>query len=318
MCVTHSISKYHHKIQDSFTINPITWTYGEAVLLRHIRYLLAVADHGNFTRAAEALHVSQPALSQQIKQLESNMGVQLFDRSGRSVMPTDAGRVYLEHARRSLRELDAGQRALKDVSDLSRGQLRLGVTPTFSEYLVAPLIDRFTALYPGVAIILTEMSLEQITEGLLNDAFDLAIGFTGHHGPEIDSQPLFDEKLCLVMADPLPHGRATLTLAHLQELRFALLAPGFATRMLVDAWCQAQGFTPNIVLEANSIAILLKVVTQGRMATILPDAIVREQTQLREVQLNPSLPGRTVALLRRKNGYQSAAASAFVKLLSGV
>ncbi|WP_024679608.1 transcriptional regulator CynR [Pseudomonas syringae] len=292
--------------------------YGDAVLLRHIRYLLAVAEHGNFTRAAETLHVSQPALSQQIKQLESNLGVQLFDRSGRSVVPTDAGRVYLDHARRCLRELDAGKRALNDVNDLSRGQLRLGVTPTFSEYLIAPLLDRFTALYPGVAIIITELSLEQITDALISDVLDLAIGFAGSHGFEIDSQPLFDEKLCLVMAATAFREQSTLTLEDLSTLRFALLAPGFATRILLDAWCQMQNFKPNVGLEANSIAILLKVVAQGRMVTILPDAIVREQPGLCEVQTIPPLPGRTVALLRRKNGYQSAAANAFAKLVSGI
>lgn len=287
------------------------------MLLRHIRYLLAVADHGNFTRAAEALHVSQPALSQQIKQLESNMGVLLFDRSGRRIVPTDAGRVYLEHARRSLRELDAGRRAVMDVSDLSRGQLRLGITPTFTEYLVAPLLDGFNELHPGVGITLTEMSLEQIIDALINDVLDLAIGFTGDHGAEIHSQALFDEKLCLVTADSLFDGQAPLTLADLKTLRFALLAPGFATRMAVDAWCQKQRFTPNIVLEANSIAILLKVVKQGRMATILPDAIVREQAGLRELQTTHLLPSRTAALLRRKNGYQSVASDAFTKLASG-
>lgn len=296
----------------------ITWPYGEVVLLRHIRYLLAVAEHGNFTRAAQALHVSQPALSQQIKQLEASMGVLLFDRSGRSIVPTDAGRVYLEHARRSLRELEAGRRAVMDVSDLSRGQLRLGVTPTFTEYLVAPLIDRFNALHPGVGITLTEMSLEQIIDALINDALDLAIGFTADHGAEIDSQPLFDERLCLVTADPHLDGQAPLTLADLQTLRFALLAPGFATRMAVDAWCQKQRFAPNIALEANSIAILLKVVKQGRMATILPDAIVREQSELRELETTHLLPSRTAALLRRKNGYQSVAADAFATLVRGL
>jgi LysR family cyn operon transcriptional activator len=293
------------------------------VLLRHIRYLLAVADHGSFTRAAEALHVSQPALSQQIKQLELSMGVPLFDRSGRGIVPTDAGRVYLEHARRSLTELDAGRRAVMDVSDLSRGQLRLGVTPTFSEYLVAPLIDRFSARHPGVAISLTEMSLEQILDALARDLLDVAIGFTGEHGADIDAQPLFEEKLCLVTAgSSLNTGQQgalaldkVLTVADLKALRFALLAPAFATRISVDAWCRKQRFTPTIALEANSIAILLKVIKQGRMVTILPDAIVREQHDLRELRTSPVLPRRTAALLRRKNGYRSAAADAFAKLV---
>lgn len=85
------------------------------MLLRHLRYLLAVADHGGFTRAAEALHVSQPTLSQQIRQLEESLGVNLFDRTSRSVKPTDAGEAYIECARRVLVELEAGKRALHDV-----------------------------------------------------------------------------------------------------------------------------------------------------------------------------------------------------------
>ncbi|MBH0140315.1 transcriptional regulator CynR, partial [Pseudomonas syringae pv. tomato] len=143
-------------------------------------------------------------------------------------------------------------------------------------------------------------------------------GFAGSHGVEIDSQPLFDEQLCLVMAATAFREQPTLTLEDLSTLRFALLAPGFATRILLDAWCQTHNFKPNIGLEANSIAILLKVVAQGRMVTVLPDAIVREQPGLCEVQTIAPLPGRTVALLRRKNGYQSAAANAFAKLMSGI
>ncbi|HAG59332.1 MAG TPA: transcriptional regulator CynR, partial [Arthrobacter bacterium] len=88
-------------------------------MLRHIRYLTAVAEHQNFTRAAEALHVSQPTLSQQIKQLENSLHVQLLDRSGRTVRLTDAGETYLRYARRALRELDAGTRAIHDVQDLT-------------------------------------------------------------------------------------------------------------------------------------------------------------------------------------------------------
>ena len=95
------------------------------MLLRHVRYLKAVADHGSFTRAAEALHVSQPALSQQIKELEERLGAQLLDRSGRKVRPTDRGAAYLAHVRRALGALEEGARAVRDVEDLSTGRLVL-------------------------------------------------------------------------------------------------------------------------------------------------------------------------------------------------
>ena len=113
------------------------------MLLRPIRYLKAVADHGSFTRAASALHVSQPALSQQIREFEERMGVQLLDRTGRKVRPTDAGEAYLRHVRRALDELEVGGRAIRDVQDLSSGALRLGFTPSFAIYLLAPLIRRY-------------------------------------------------------------------------------------------------------------------------------------------------------------------------------
>src|SRR6476619_1144584 len=99
------------------------------MLARPIRYLKAVADHSSFTRAAEALHVSQPALSQQIRELEERMGVQLLDRSGRTVRPTDVGESYLRHVQRALDELEVGRCAIRDVQDLSSGSLRLGFYP---------------------------------------------------------------------------------------------------------------------------------------------------------------------------------------------
>lgn len=96
------------------------------MLLRHIRYFLAVAEQGNFTRAAEALHVSQPTLSQQIKQLEDTLGAPLFDRSGRAVRLTDAGEAWMRYARLALQDLDAGARAIHDVATLERGPFAAG------------------------------------------------------------------------------------------------------------------------------------------------------------------------------------------------
>lgn len=114
--------------------------------IRYVRYFLAVAEHQGFTRAAEALHISQPALSQQIRMLEESLDAQLFDRSGRHIHLTDAGEVFLQYARQAFQLLDEGQRAIHDVEDLSRGSLRIAVTPTFTSYFVVPLVAEFLSL----------------------------------------------------------------------------------------------------------------------------------------------------------------------------
>ena len=169
------------------------------MLLRHIRYLQAVAEHQNFTRAAEALHVSQPTLSQQIRQLEDLLQVQLLDRSGRTVRLTDAGEAYLRHARRALQDLDAGRRAIHDVQDLSRGTLRLAVTPTFTAYLIGPLLARFNELYPGITVSLEETTQDRIEAALAGDLLDIGIAFDEVRSPDIESEVLFVETLSLVV-----------------------------------------------------------------------------------------------------------------------
>jgi carbonic anhydrase len=144
-----------YSVQDRFTIASIDSTNSleeGSVLLRHIRYFLAVAEHRNFTRAAEVLHVSQPTLSQQIRQFEDTLRVQLLDRSGRTIQLTDAGAAYVHYAQRALQDLEAGKRAMHDVQELSRGSLRLAMTPTFTAYLIGPLLEKYNRRYPGITL----------------------------------------------------------------------------------------------------------------------------------------------------------------------
>jgi LysR family cyn operon transcriptional activator len=165
------------------------------MLLRPIRYLKAVADHGSFTRAASALHVSQPALSQQIREFEERMGVQMLDRSGRQVRPTDAGEVYLRHVRRALDELEVGGRAIRDVQDLSSGTLRLGFTPSFAIYLLAPLIRRYRDRFPGIVLTVTEMAQEEMERAVSADALDVGLAFTDVLAQDVEWLPLHKERL---------------------------------------------------------------------------------------------------------------------------
>lgn len=194
------------------------------MLLRHLRYLLAVAEHRNFTRAAEVLHVSQPTLSQQVRQLEEQLRVQLLDRSGRSVRPTDAGELYLLHARRALRELEAAQRAIHEVRDLSRGRLRLGMTPTFTCYLVGALVDPFNQRYPGIELSLEELPQDALEAALIDDRLDLGVAFSEPGSLEIDSQPLYLERLGLVLGAEHPAADAPLAAAAWRSCRWRCCA----------------------------------------------------------------------------------------------
>jgi LysR family transcriptional regulator, cyn operon transcriptional activator len=285
------------------------------MLLRHVRYLMGVAEQGSFTRAAQALHVSQPALSQQIRQLEERMGVELLDRSGRVVRPTDAGEAFLAHARRALGELEAGERAVRDVADLSTGTLRIGVTPSFSAYLVAPLIRRFHERYPGILLSVVEIAQEEMEPALGVDALDLGIAFSEVAAPDIEWLPLHEERLALLVGPAHPAGGTmSMDCAALADQEMVMLGKSFATRQLVDAYLQRHNIRPRVAVEASSIAAIFEIVRSSRLATILPDAVAHEQNGFRAVALVPPIDARRVALLQRRGGYRSAAARAFTAL----
>lgn len=287
------------------------------MLLRHLRYLLAVADHGGFTRAAEALHVSQPTLSQQIRQLEESLGVDLFDRTSRSVKPTDAGQAYIECARRVLVELEAGKRALHDVKDLSRGSLRLAMTPTFMAYLVGPLVRDFVARYPGIHLEIFELSMDDIEAGLADDSLDIAIAFTPVRNPDIECIPAFVETLGVMVGREHPLYDSSLVLSpnDIAQLDFALLAPGYITRVSVDEYFRQHGITPKVQIEVNSVSTLLEVIRHAPLVTMLPEAIATEDRALRRLRVESEAPQRGAALLRRRNNYHSAAAVAFMEMV---
>lgn len=283
------------------------------MLLRHITYFLAVAEHHNFTRAALALHVSQPALSQQIKQLEESLNTQLFDRSGRATRLTDAGEVYLRYARRALQDLEEGKRAIHDVSDLCRGSLRVGVTPTFTAYFVGPLIEAFYHRYPGVRLTVHEMSQDRMESLLTDDMLDVGIAFEEGHTQDVETQPLLTETLALVVNQRHPlASRRRVSLNVLNNEHLILLSTEFATREQIDRYCRQNGIWPQVMMEANSISAVIEAVRRTSLSTLLPAAIASEHEGLVAIPLNPLLLQRTAVIMQRRGAYQSAALRAFI------
>ncbi len=279
--------------------------------LRALKYLIAVAEHGNFTRAAEALHVSQPALSQQILQMEDRLDAVLLDRSGRTVKVTEAGQAYIAHARRALFELESGRRAIHDVGDLSRGAVRLAMTPTFTAYLIGPLVAAFRARFPAIKVNVLEMSMDTIAAAIEADEVDLGIAFELARCADIESLPLFTESLRVVVADHHPWaGRDALDVRSLAEGELALLSKNFVTRVHIDNYLQASQVAPKVAVEVNTISALVEIVRHSNLLTILPEAIAGHAPGLRNLPLASPPPPRTVMLLRRKGAYQSAATRA--------
>ncbi|MBR8235231.1 transcriptional regulator CynR [Burkholderia sp. AU42008] len=285
------------------------------MLLRHIHYFLAVAEHRSFTRAAAALHVSQPALSQQIRQLEDTLGAQLFDRTARVTRLTDAGDVYFRYARQALHDLAEGRRAIHDVQDLSRGSLRVAVTPTFTSYLVGPLVEAFHGRYPDVSLSMREMSQERI-EALLGDGeLDVGIAFDEVQAADVDAQTLLVETLALVVnRGHALAGKRKASLHALHDAPLVLLTAEFATRTQIDRYFRAHDVQPRVLMEANSLGAVIEIVRRTNLATLLPVTIAIEHDDLVAVTLDPAGLRRTAVLLQRKGAYRSAAARAFVEL----
>lgn len=285
------------------------------MLARHIRYFQAVAEHLSFTKAAAALHVSQPALSQLVKQLEDELGTRLFDRSGRTTRLTDTGHAYLQYVRRASQALREAKRAIHDVSDLSRGSLRLAVTPTFTTYLVGPLVEAFHLRYPEIILNVREISQESMEALLLEGELDLGIAFSDVHCPDIDAIPLLDETLALVVNSR--HRLAKKSSVGLQALStesLVLLSKEFATREQIDRFCRKHSIHPRVQMEANALGAVTEIVRRTSLSTLLPARTALAQDNLVAIALDPERLTRTAVLMRRKDAYQSFAARAFTEL----
>ncbi|MGA9164124.1 MAG: transcriptional regulator CynR [Thiobacillus sp.] len=287
---------------------------------RSIRYLLAVAEHHSFTRAAEVLCVSQPTLSQQIKQLEDLLDVQLLDRTGRTVRLTAAGEVYLHYARRALGELNTATRAIHELQDLSRGSLRLGMTP-ITDFLTTPLLEQFNARYPGITVSTLEMPQDDIKGALAENRVDLGIAFSGtlsteESSDDIDSHILFIETLSLAVGKDhhLAGQQGPLSKHALEQEPLVMFNTDYALRRHIDLYCLEHGITPPIAMEATSLSVIVEIVRLGRLATILPDTIACSQHGLYSIPLLPELPRHTITLICRKGSHKSPACQAFAEL----
>ncbi|MFK7817003.1 MAG: transcriptional regulator CynR [Gammaproteobacteria bacterium] len=286
---------------------------------RSLQYLVAIAEYGSYTRAAEALHVSQPTLSQQIKQLEESLQSSLLDRTGRTVQLTDAGEIYLRHARRARGELDGGARAILDVQNLSRGSLRLGWTP-ITDHLTCSLLENYNYMYPGINLHTYDMPQDDIEISVAESKIDIGIVFTKPFAAtarpnELEMDVLFEEKFCVAVGKKHSRSkqRERMTAKNLEQESLALLNTDFALRRHVDDYCNECEIEPRFAIESNSLSAIIYLIENRPLATILPLSIVIKEG-LHPIMLSPEIQRKEITLIYRKDGYKSPASVAFSDL----
>src|SRR5205823_221869 len=179
----------------------------EPLDIRHLRYFLAVAEAGSFSRAADRLGISQPSVSQQMRDLEAGLRVALFQRRGKRILLTPRGLIFQEHARVILRQLENFLQELNSEPGQLRGALHLGVVPVLNVPLVPHLMGLFTADHPGISVIIEEISSTEIETALEEGRMDVGLGFLTRHSPNLRYERLCKDQFALIVSEKHPWAR---------------------------------------------------------------------------------------------------------------
>jgi LysR family nitrogen assimilation transcriptional regulator len=240
--------------------------------LTRLQYFAAVAEAGSFSRAAAALHLTQPSLSRQVQLLEQELGQRLLERHGRGVLPTEAGTALLAHAR-AIQEL--AERARADMADRQqnpRGRLTVGLPPRVAQVITADLVEGFHARYPEAGITVMEGLSLRLRELLVAGRADVAILFDPAPSPQVQLETLLREPLVLVSKRALP---ARVRLAEVAERPLVMPSAPNALRRLLDEHLVPRGHAPQLVAEVDSVQTVLGLVARGVADSVLPASALR-------------------------------------------
>lgn len=282
--------------------------------LTQLHYFLKVAEHGNFTHAANELGVSQPALSRAIGKLEEQLGRPLFERQPRSVALTDAGRMFESRVRQVFELLEDAKAEMND--DGESGRLRVAAIPTIAPYFLPKLLSEFANSHPQAHVSVTEDVTEQTIKRVSRGEVDIAIVALPVTAQYLDTQSLFEEELLLV----LPKGhplveKPEITLADVEPLPFVLLNEAHCLSDNITSFCRQRSFQPVAVERTSQLAMVQELVTLDHGVSMVP-AMARavDQSDQRVYRsLSGAKPTREIAMLWNPYRFQSKLLESFKK-----
>ncbi len=270
-----------------------------------LEYLLAVANFGSFSVAAEHCFVTQPSLSMQIKSLEDELGVMLLDRSKKPVIPTEAGEAVLAQARETLREYNSIKEVVARIKGEMSGRIRLGVIPTIAPYMLHKFIPDFVQRYPKVELEIREMKTEYIIDALNRDRIDAALVAGGTCGDGILEYDLFDDRFFAYVSPDSPlYNKSNIRIEDIDMRDLILLSSGNCMRDQVLELCQARkGVPAHYSFESGSLDTLMRIVDCTSCMTVIPEMAVEYVPKERRSQVKNLLKGassRKISLAIRR------------------
>lgn len=281
------------------------------VSLRQLRYLTALAEAGNFRRAAAACHVTQPALSTQVQLLEEGLGVSLVERGRRGAVMTAAGEEVVRRGRAILEDVAAIEDYARGMRDPFTGPLRLGVIPTIGPYLLPDLMPDLNRRYPALQLFMREEQTERLLDSLREGRLDLALLALPVPGDDLESAVLFEDRFLVAAPPGHPFAKAdTVDLGALADESLLLLEDGHCLRDQALAVCALDGPVNEGDFRATSLATLVQMVASGLGVTLLPEMARRREAgtdgRLTIRPLTPPEPGRQIGLLWRRTSGRKA------------
>jgi LysR family transcriptional regulator, nitrogen assimilation regulatory protein len=259
--------------------------------LKQLEYFRHVAELGSFTRAASFLSVVQPALSRQVRQLEVELGQNLFDRNGRGVVLTDAGTRLLEHTRGILMQVGRARQELEDQRNGDSGHVVLGLPPSLGRSVTVPLVKAFGRLLPNASLATVEGLSAYMLEWLSVGRVDCALVYNAPASPSVDVQPLLDDQLFLIapLSKPARKARKSITLAELADHPLIIPSRPHSIRMSVENALAGVDRKIKVAHEIECIPAVIDLVRQGHGFGVLPLNAVKSTPWGEQVQVKPIL-----------------------------
>lgn len=283
---------------------------------RHLHYFMAVCEELHFTRAAERLGISQPTLSQQIKVLEGEMGMPLFDRIGKKIALTQAGALLKDYAARMIQNEQNAKAAINELRSDNRGMIRLGVLPSDLDYRLTPMLVKFHADFPNIRLQVFASTL--IQQEVLENKLDIGICLPGPRDSMLTQVDLGWEPYHLIVREDHPYAAMShIELSLLQQIQLVMYPRTYIGRELVENTCLEAGFGLEPIMETGSATSLLQLVKAGIGGTVQPRGLLEgmENSGLCSIPILNSAPCRNLRLIYRADRYISHATHTFISSL---